>query len=217
MKQRLQRICGSLLAIAALYVAVARGATAQDAAAVGAQPLDQPVPVGAVRGLLYARVFTLKKPYTYTFLKEQPAITRGWILVIEVDPEIAKPRQVDVPVLYVGDTPAHLTNTGYPTGRMVVIVPDWIDLSKAPIFFGSTELPERVDRARGARELTSGLGRTARPFAPEVLRAAFAAGGKPRRFAGSVELFRAIADLIDRYAGAPNTPAEIYRTPLVEE
>lgn len=100
---------------------------------------------------------------------------------------------------------------------MIVIVPDWIDLSRAPVFFGSTELPERVDRIRGEGEMTAALGRAARPFGPDLRAAAFGVGGTTLPCRSSVELFLAVADLIDRYAPEEKELAEIYRTPLVKE
>lgn len=185
-------------------------------AARAAHALDQPVPVAAVQRLLYARPFRLQEPYVYSFLASQPAIAQGLLLVLEVDPEVAKPRQVDVPVLYAGDTPAHLTNTGYPSGRVVVIVPDWFDPAQAPVFFGSMELPERVERARGSQEQALAAGRGAGPFPRVEREAAFAAGGERLECRGSVELFLAVADLIDRYAPSESALADLYRTPLVE-
>lgn len=198
---------------------VARGAEASDQpmpGARGAQPLDQPVPATAVQGLLYARHFLLQEPYPYSFLAGQPAITRGLLLVLAVDPEVAKPHEVDVPVLYAGDTPVHLTNTGYPSGRLVVIVPGWFDPARAPVFFGSTELPERVDRARGKQEQMIAVGRGAEVFPSAERVAAFAAGGERLECRGSVELFLAVAELIDRYAPSESERADLYRTPLVE-
>ena len=218
MKWRDLRAGSPLLVVLILGLVTLGGRAAESQpATLGADVLEQPVPLSAVRGLLYARAFNLQEPFVYTFLREQPAISRGFLLVLAVDPQVAKPRQVDVPVLFAGDTPVHLTNAGYPDGWMVVIVPDWIDLARVPVFFGSTELPERVDRARGAREMTAAAARTARPFTPQVRAGAFAAGGELLKCAGSVELFRAVADLIDRYAPAEHELAEIYRTPLVEE
>jgi hypothetical protein len=43
------------------------------------------------------------------------------------------------------------------------------------------------------------------------------AGGEAAAPAGSVALFRAVADLIDQYAPQESELAEIYRTPPVEE
>jgi hypothetical protein len=193
----------------ALGAAIALGGTAY--------ATDQPVPVEAVRGLLYSRPFTLQEPYVYTWLHDQPAITGGVLLGLAVDPEVAKPQQVDVPVLFAGDTPVHLTNSGYPSGRMIVIVPTWVDLARVPVYFGSTELPERIDRARGALEEAAASARGAGPFGAEARAAAFAAGGEPLAVRGSHELFLAVADLIDRFAPLESELAEIYRTPLVPE
>jgi len=207
------RELGAKLALAAL---LAGGATLPRAAA-SSDPAEQAVPVTAVRSLLYARPFTLQDPYVYTWLHDQPAITSGWLLAVAVDPEVAKPRQVDVPVLFAGDTPAHLTNSGYPSGVMIVIVPAWVDFTQAPIYFGSTELPERIDRARGAREQAVAAERGARPFSAQTRASALAAGGAVLTLRGSRELFLAVADLIDRYAPQESELAEIYRTPLVGE
>ncbi len=217
-------LAAALLVVEAVVGAAGAGeASAQAAdppatpAEVGrARPVTQSVPVDAVRGLLYARPFRLREPYVYSFLAGQPAILRGSLLVLAVDPEVARPRDVDVPVLYGGDTPLHLTNTGYSSGRMVIIAPEWFDLANSPVFFGSMELPERVDRARGREEQALAIGRGAVPFASAERAAARAAGGDSLVCAGSVELFRAVADLIDRYAPDEKELADIYRTPLVE-
>jgi hypothetical protein len=179
--------------------------------------VNQTVAISAVRGLLYTRPFTLEQPFAYGYLRERPAITRGFLMVLEVDPAVAKPRQVKMPVLYAGDTPVQLTNTGYPSGRLVVIVPDWVDLARSPVFFGSAELPERIDRARGGREMAVARGRAAAPFAAETRTRASALAAQPLRIRSSVELFHAVADLIDRYAPDEHELAEIYRTPLLED
>ena len=173
--------------------------------------------VDSVSDLLYARSFELVEPYLYAWLQEQPEITRGSILILELDPRFARPRQVDVAVLFVGDTPAHLTNIGYDSGRKIVIVPEWIDLAGSPSFFGSMELPERIDRRRGEREVEAALAMGIRPFPAARIAAAREVGGDTLRVTGSVELFRAIADLIDIYAPTESELAEIYRTPLVGE
>jgi hypothetical protein len=208
-------LCALCAAMALAGPALASGEDVEPAGAL--VRWDQPVPVEAVRGLLYARPFTLQEPYVYTWLHDQPAITSGLLLVLAVDPEVAKPRQVDVPVLFAGDTPIHLTNNGYPSGRMIVIVPAWVDLGRAPVYFGSTELPERIDRARGVLEEAAASVRGAGPFSAEARAAAFAAGGEPLAVRGSHELFLAVADLIDRFAPQESELAEIYRTPLVAE
>jgi len=209
----MQGICG----VARAAGQEAAPAEAQEVAPAPAVSVEPAAATGAVHDLLYARPFALEQPYPYTWMREQPGIVAGQILVLEVDPEFARPRQTGVAVLFAGGVPAHLTNTGYPSGRMIVIVPDWVDPLSAPFFFGSRELPERIDRARGAVELAAAAGQGAAPFSAEVVAAARAAGGERARWRDSVALFRAVADLIDAYAPDEHELAEIYRTPLVGE
>jgi hypothetical protein len=213
----------AMLVVAALAAGTGFGPAAAVDLATGpapglrtAEPLEPSVAVGAVHTLLYARRFRLQEPYTYSYLRDRPAIREGYLLVLAVDPEMARPREVDGAVLYAGDTPAHLTNTGYPSGRMVLIVPDWFELSESPVFFGSTELPERIDRARGSQERKLAVERGARPFPPEVRDAAVSAGGDRLECRNSVGLFLAVADLIERFAPDESERADLYRTPLVE-
>lgn len=164
-----------------------------------------------VRGLLYARPFTLEQPYRYLYVKEQPEITSGYILVLEVDPRLAQPRQTDMAVLFVGDRPAELASSGAESGRVVVLVPGDTDLSSAPMFYGSRELPERIDRARGMQErdlaLSSGI--KARPA--EEIASALAAGGQPLAARTIDGVYRALADLILIYSPQEAEQAEIYR------
>src|SRR5262245_55713327 len=114
---------------------------------------DQSSPV---RDILFAQAFRLDKPYTHTWRKEQPQVSAGYVLVLAVDPEFVRPQQTPEPVLYVGDQTAERINAGDVSGRLVVLVPSAansrgeiaLDLNKALIWFGGTELPERVDAAQ---------------------------------------------------------------------
>ena len=80
----------------------------QPAAAVGTH--------SGVSGLVLARPFTLEESATFFWVKEQPSYDAGWLVVVRVDPELIRPRQVGVPVLYAGTTPVELLNDGYPSG-----------------------------------------------------------------------------------------------------
>jgi hypothetical protein len=153
-----------------------------------------------VRGLLYARPFTLEQPYQYLYTKEQPEITSGYILVLEVDPTFALPRQVHMPVLFVGTRPAELTNFGAESGRVVVLVPGDTDLASSPMFYGDTELPERIDAARGIEERDLALDQGITPFSQEEIDAALQAGGSPLAAVSIDGVYREVADLILAYA-----------------
>ncbi len=200
--------CLSGLALVALAGAV----LAQEAA-----PIEPVEATGGVLDILYLRPFTLDEPFVYTWIHGQPEITAGYLAVLEVRPDLVLPRAVDVPVLFAGDTPVHFTNTGYPSGRLIVFIPDWVDPATAPFYFGSMELPERITRSRGAEELAAAVANGAIPFAEERIEQARTGGGEPVRLADGVALFRAAADLIDAYAPDEAEIAEIYRTPLVGE
>ncbi len=178
---------------------------------------DDSVPVAptdsgsSVKALLYARPFELSQRHLYHWTREKPKISKGFILVVEVDPEYARPRQVNVPVLYVGDKPAELTNVGYQSGRMIVIVPGEPDLKVTPIFFGSMELPERVDAARGRAEQAAAEKLGIRPFPPEAVQAALIRGGGTLRVRDTVHLYLAISDLILIFSPTEIERAESYR------
>jgi len=110
--------------------------------------------------LVHAQPFQLVEAATHSWRAERPTYTDGLVLVLEADPTFFLPRQTAEPVLFVGDQTADRINTGYPSGQLVVVVPDMTldELADAPIFFGQPELPERVDAAYAAAELEAALG-----------------------------------------------------------
>lgn len=105
-----------------------------------------PATPAPVKDLLYARRFTLVTPYTNTGSKERASVSTGVLVVLEVDQAYVFPRETLEPVLYAGNTPVKRLNHGHLSGRVIGIVPGNIDLSTAPIWFGTPELPERVTR-----------------------------------------------------------------------
>jgi hypothetical protein len=180
---------------------------------VAAQDIVPVVPTDhgdSVRGLVYARPFTLEQPYSYAYSKEQPRIQSGYILVLNVDPELAQPRNAWTPVIYVGRYPAEITNLRVESGRLVVLVPGEVDLAKDPAYFGSVELPERVDAARGAEELAAALKIGIRPFSSDVIASALAAGGPALRAVGINDVYRAVAGVLTTYVPEDRDRAEQY-------
>jgi hypothetical protein len=180
-------------------------AVAQDqpAAAVGTH--------SGVSGLVLARPFTLAQPESFRWVKEQPSYDAGWLVVVRVDPELVRPRQVGVPVLYAGTTPIELLNDGYPSGISIGLVPASVDLEHSPLFFGPTTLPERVDASYGAQVLAAAKARGFAPPTPAEWVAARKAGGAPVHVADRGDLQHQAADLIDAYAPSEHERAERYR------
>ncbi len=99
---------------------------------------------GPVRDLVFAQAFKLDKSYTHTWRKEQPLVSSGYVLVLAVDPEFVRPKQVAEPVLYVGNQTAERINAADVSGRLVVIVSAQCPRRGRPGF------EQRADLVRGA-------------------------------------------------------------------
>lgn len=128
------------------------------AAVVVAAPPQMPATPAAVQDIVFAQPFTLDQGEVSTWRAERPVVDSGYIIVLKVNPDLVYPRQSAEPVLYVGDTTAERMNVGYRSGYVVAVVGAEIsgeqamDLSKVKIWFGTPELPERVDANRIAQE-----------------------------------------------------------------
>jgi len=163
---------------------------------------------GPVRDLVFAESFKLDKSYPHTWRKEQPQVSSGYVLVLAVDPEFVRPKQVAEPVLYVGNQTAERINAADVSGRLVVIVPSALnargevdlDLSSVPIWFGTAELPERIDAAQLNAELSAALRKGVRPLAQERVQGALRRGGKLLHLPDRQALGQKIAALLQEYS-----------------
>jgi len=150
-------------------------------AAVPAGPPEVPPTPAAVDGILLAQSFILDEPYEHSWQAERPMVASGMLLVLEVNPDLVLPRQTLEPVLYVGDVTAERVNNGYPSGKVVAIVPGPVNLTSAPIWFGDPALPEQVTTAIiGTQRALAGEAGI-RPFTAGTVSAAFHAGGNEMR------------------------------------
>lgn len=197
---------------AALIVLAA--ALTLNAPARGQEETVPVVPSGnarSVSALLYARPFSLERPYVNAWTRELQPIRSGYILVLEADPALLQPRQTWMPALYVGARPAEVTNIGVESGRVVVLVADDTDIYSAPAYFGSVELPERVDAARGAEELAAARGIGVQPFSRDMVDAALREGGALLAARTIDGVYREVADVIARYSPQEQELVERYR------
>jgi hypothetical protein len=175
--------------------------------------------------LIWAKPFRLDEPYTHTWRAELPQVSAGWLVVLETDPTLLTPRQTQEPVLYVGEQTAERVNRGDVSGRLVAFVPSAVDadghltldLERAPIWFGTPELPERVDAAkiREERALARRAGVRAQPEAR--VRAAFdrAQADETAFLPDRVALEHMAADLIAEHAPTETDLVEGLTAPLV--
>ncbi len=171
--------------------------------------------------ILHAQPFVLDQPYVHEWRREKPLATAGTILVLSTEPELVRPRQTAEPVLYVGAETAERVNAPR-NGNLVVLVPGPVDddgrvdldLSSTTIWFGTPDLPERVDAAVIARELAraqaSGAG-PARLSERARLRSAADATIYAR---DRVELDPYLADLIELYSPEEVDLARGLRVPV---
>ena len=173
--------------------------------------------------LLYARPFVLEMGYTHYWRLEQPTVDAGYVLVLAVDPDLAVPRQTYEPVLYAGEQTVERVNTGRHEGYLVAVLPALrgpdglpeLDLESSMIWFGTPELPERVDAARIRTELALAFNEGVRPLPAAWIQAALAEGGPLLRAPDRPTLDRYLADLVERFAPQEVDLISGMRAPLV--
>lgn len=179
----------------------------------------QPIPsvaaaerIGGVRDLVSARPFVLERPFVHVWRKEQPSFDAGWIVVLDVDPALVVPRQVAEPVLYFGDQTVERVNHGEEAGRVVAIVPSAraadgrpaLDLASAAFYFGSEELPERIDARAARSELERAMRTGAAAFDAAKVAAATQRGGALLSLPSRDELDEVLGVLVLEHSPAEN-------------
>lgn len=162
----------------------------------------------AVNGVVYARAFSLDEALTNDYRKDKPLARRGYLLVLDVNPDLVYPRQVAEPVLFVGNTTAIRVNVGYPSGKVIAIVPGDIDLYKAMMWFGTPMLPEDVNNTILWREQNSARAAGIKPFAKKVSGRALAAGGNALSLTDADALYKEAVKLIPKYSPQESERAE---------
>jgi hypothetical protein len=141
-------------------------------------------------------------------------VSTGVLIVLEVDPALVVPRDTLEPVLYAGDVAVQRLNHGYPSGRVIGIVPGNIDLASAPIWFGSPQLPERVTestvRSERARAEKAGM----QPFGSAKI------ASIQRQAAAATDLAALLrevaADLVYEYSPQEKELADSWRLPTAK-
>lgn len=172
---------------------------------------------GPVRALDVAVPFELEQPYTHFWRAEQPSYTRGWIVVLEVDPALVHVTERAQPVLCAGVETLERVNHGEVSGRVVAIVPQvrggfGDSLEGQPFWFASPALPESLTLG----ELRGELARASewRTFSAAEVDAARARGGSPIAVRDRSELDLLLGALVAEHAPDEIEKADALRVPL---
>lgn len=181
--------------LAPVWLMLAAACAILAAAAMPAVP-ETPARAGT---LLLARSFTLEEGFPFRWSAEQAIVREGTILVLEVDPALIFPRNAAEPVLYVGSHVAQRISKGDASGRLVVFVPARVDLEQDSIWFGSPELPERVDSRLARNEASRAAAAGIVPFSAAAVRSAYQRGGEEATFENRLELLTALHELVLEY------------------
>jgi hypothetical protein len=213
-----------LLVSCAAFAVLAGVGTAWVASGASQPATENQIAASGVRGVLFARPFTLSQSYEHTWRAERPTVSSGWVCVLDVNPELVVPTQGYEPVLFVGNQTAERINHGDGSGRLVVIVPSPLDAKSGspaldvfagPIWFGTPRLPEQVDARAVADEFAAARRVGIRPIAPEKIATARQQGGALVQFADRTELERYAATLVQTWAPDETELAQGLLQPLV--
>lgn len=207
-------IAGFAAAVVAVSLVRSRAAdpapaAPQSVAANTATPLSQPRRRVQL-ALLHAERFTVQKPFQHLWRADRPFVERGWILVLQTDPELLRPRQVKESVLYVGAQTAERINHGT-FGRVVVLVPGDFALEGAPIFLGEAALPEELQQADIDAQLRAAVAAGAIPTPAETVQQV-TVPGRPA-FETDYELRQRAIDLVEIHSPQEKALIEGWRVP----
>jgi len=172
-----------------------------------AAPPSIPTTPAPIRTLLFARPFTLQEGFLFDWRQEKLLVKEGFLLVLEVDPDLVYPRQTLEPVLFVGDQTAQRLNVGYISGRVIAVVPHPGDL--AHIWFGTPQFPEDVTAEIITGEKNLANDNSIIPISTGTVKTALERGGAPLLVSNFNTLLEEAARLIYLYAPDEDELAEI--------
>jgi hypothetical protein len=176
-----------------------------------------------VKDVLFAQPFALDVAYQHDWRAERPSVASGYLLVLEVEDAFTVPRNSLESVLYVGSQTAERLNWGTGSGRVVAICPaalgedglPQLDLTSDLVWYGSPELPERVDAERVEVERASAQSAGLKPLAAERVSAALEAGGDLVQLPDRTTLERYGAELILEWSPSEHELAQSMLAPLL--
>jgi hypothetical protein len=160
--------------------------------------------------LVYARPYEVEKAMDFIVDGKVEKVKKGYVLVLKADLKLLEPKDVPDFALFADRAIGQRVNSGYRDGYVVVITPA-IDLAKAPIWFGSRLVPDRVTAPIVESERAAATGRGIQPFAADKIAAALKLGGDTLHAKDLNELWYEQKPLIIKYAPAEREMAESLR------
>lgn len=185
------------------------------AAAADSPPdIKKLVTPAAVADVVYISPFDLEQGYHHDWRQERPFIKSGTLVVFKVNPDYVYPRNAAEPVLYAGSQTAQRLNQGNESGFVIAIIPGEIDLAREPVWFGSPELPERVNAETIESERANAEKAGIRPFDAEQIQKV-----TQERIGASdlaALLREAVAKLLLEYSPQEKALAETWQLPVAQ-
>ena len=167
----------------------------------------------AIRGLVAVRPFRVAEPWTHEWRAERPAVGEGWIVVLDADPALVRPRQTEMPVLMAGSMPLEIVHVAVAEGRVVAILPrlagDDPEFPESAIFhLAAPALPESLAPADAESRRAAAAAAGLAPRRTEEVSRARAAGGAAIAVADRAALDRELAAAIRRFLPGESSRAD---------
>lgn len=208
LKQRCAFLNKSLFVLGALGLFVLSSATSAQ------QKAEEVKTPAAVVDVVHVQPFSLGTGYTHFWREEKPFVKSGTLAVFKVNPALVYPGDAAEPVLYVGNQTAERLNFGHGSGYVVAIIPGDLDLSKSRAWFGSPELPERVNEKTISAEADAASKEKIQPLNADSIKRVTQ---KSLQVADLSALLRDhAAELVLKYSPQEKELAEAWRLPVAE-
>lgn len=185
-------------------------------AASAAEPPDinKLVTPAAVVDVVHIQPFILKEGYNHDWRQERPFVQSGTLVVFSVNPDYVYPRNAAEPVLYAGSQTAQRLNHGYESGYVVAIIPGEVDLAREPAWFGSRELPERVNAETITLERAHAEKAGIKPFDAEKIQSVTRERLETNDLAALLR--EHVAELLLKFSPQEKALAETWRLPVAQ-
>lgn len=166
-----------------------------------------------IRGLVAVRPFRVAEPWTHEWRADRPEVREGWIVVLDADPSLVRPRQTEMPVLMAGSMPLEIVHVAVDAGRLVAILPRIGDAEpespETAIFhLAAPALPESLSPADAESRRAAAVAAGLAPRRNEEVSRARSAAGPAIAVADRTALDRELAAAIRRFLPGESSRAD---------